>query len=230
MGAVMEEEIIRTCLAMNANGLNTGKAGNVSARNDSGFLITASGVPYEQMKPSDVVQMDLDGGYFGDVLPSSEWRMHMDIYRARPEAQAVVHTHAPHATAISCLRKDVPAFHYMIGVTGGATLRCAPYASFGTSELSEAMVEAIKGRNACLLANHGMICFGSNLQAALALAVEVEALCQQYILARQLGAPVILDDAEMEDILRRFKTYGKQASEIGAGEDPAFLPPVRRDS
>ena len=225
----MEEDIIRTCLAMNENGLNTGKAGNVSARNEAGFMISASGVPYDQMKPSDVVQMDLEGGYYGDILPSSEWRMHMDIYRARPEAMAVVHTHAPHATAISCLRKDVPAFHYMIGVTGGATLRCAPYASFGTAELSEAMVEAIEGRNACLLANHGMICFGPSLEAALALAVEVEALCQQYILARQLGKPTILDDAEMQDILRRFKTYGKQSSEIGADEDPAFLPPVRRD-
>ena len=225
----MEEDIIRTCLAMNENGLNTGKAGNVSARNEAGFMISASGVPYDQMKPSDVVQMDLEGGYYGDILPSSEWRMHMDIYRARPEAMAVVHTHAPHATAISCLRKDVPAFHYMIGVTGGATLRCAPYASFGTAELSEAMVEAIEGRNACLLANHGMICFGPSLETALALAVEVEALCQQYILARQLGKPTILDDAEMQDILRRFKTYGKQSSEIGADEDPAFLPPVRRD-
>lgn len=227
---MIEEEIIRTCLAMNANGLNTGKSGNVSARNEAGFLITASGVAYEVMEPSDIVQMDLEGGYFGATLPSSEWRMHMDIYRARPEAAAVVHTHAPHATAISCLRADIPAFHYMIGVCGGASLRCAPYASFGTAELSSAMLEAIEGRNACLLANHGMICFGRDLAAALALAVEVENLCRQYILARQLGDPTILDDAEMQEILRRFKTYGKQASEMGSQEDPAFLPPLRRDT
>lgn len=225
----MEDEIISTCLAMNANGFNVGKAGNVSVRNDVGFLITASGVAYEDMKPSDIVQMDLEGGYFGAVLPSSEWRMHMDIYRAHPEASAVVHAHAPHATALSCLREDIPAFHYMIGVTGGSTIRCSRYASFGTEELSATMLEAIKGRNACLLANHGMICFGQNLKAALALAVEVETLCRQYILARQIGVPVVLDEVEMQDILQRFRTYGKQASEMEADEAPAFLPPVRRD-
>lgn len=224
------KQVIRTCLAMNKNGLNTGKSGNVSVRNEAGFLISASGVAYEKMKPSDVVQMDLEGGYFGTVLPSSEWRMHMDIYREHPEAGAIVHAHAPHATAISCLRKDVPAFHYMIGITGGATLRCAPYASFGTADLSIAMLQAIKGRNACLLANHGMICFARDLQAALALAVEIEALCQQYILACQIGDPAILDDLEMQEILVRFKAYGKSGEELNAKERPAFLPPVRRDS
>lgn len=223
------KKVIRTCLAMNKIGLNAGKSGNVSQRRGEGFIISASGVAYEAMKPKDIVQMDLEGGYFGSVLPSSEWRMHMDIYRARPEAGAIVHVHSPHATAISCMREDVPPFHYMIGVTGGTTIRCAPYASFGTSELSEAMLKAIEGRNACLLANHGMICFAGDLDAALALAVEIEVLCQQYILARQLGDPVILDDAEMQDILLRFKTYGKSAAELSSGEDPAFSPPERRD-
>ena len=227
---MIENEIMSTCLAMSANGLNTGKAGNVSVRSEAGFLITASGVPYDKMKPSDIVRMDLQGGYYGSVLPSSEWRMHMDIYRARSEASAVVHAHAPCATALSCLREDIPAFHYMIGVTGGATLRCSSYASFGTEELSEAMLEAIDGRNACLLANHGMICFAQNLQDALALAVEIEALCHQYILARQIGDPVLLSDAEMKGILQRFKAYGKQPSEMDVGETPAFLPPVRRDA
>ena len=221
--------VIQTCLAMNDCGLNTGKSGNVSVRNDAGFLITASGVAYSDMKPEDVVQMDLDSGYSGDILPSSEWRMHMDIYAARPEAQAIVHVHSPYATAVSCLRQDVPAFHYMIGVTGGASLRCADYESFGTAELSKAMVKAIKDRNACLLANHGMICFAATLEAALALGVEVEMLCKQYVLARELGDPVILSNAEMQDILGRFKTYGKASSDLAAGEDPAFLPPTRRD-
>lgn len=227
---MLQKEVIRTCLAMNAQGLNTGKSGNVSVRNEDGFLITASGVAYDAMKPEHVVQMDLDGGYTGPVLPSSEWRMHMDIYRARPEAGAVVHTHAAYATAVSCLRADIPAFHYMIAVAGGSTLRCAPYASFGTAELSQNMLDALEDRSACLLANHGMICFGIDLPKTLALAVEVETLCTQYILARQLGTPVVLDDAEMADILRRFKTYGKQPSEMDIDEDLAFLPPVRRDA
>ena len=225
----MHDEIIATCLAMNEAGLNAGTAGNVSTRNKAGFLITASGVAYESMTSSDIVQMDLDGGYFGSVLPSSEWRMHMDIYRARPEASAVVHVHAPHATALSCLRKDVPAFHYMMGVTGGDTLRCSRYAGFGTEELSQAMLDAIENRNACLLANHGMICFGADLASALALAVEVETLCQQYILACQAGEPIVLSDADMADILKRFKGYGKQPEELAEGDTPSFLPPVRRD-
>lgn len=227
---MLQHEVIRTCLSMNEQGLNTGKSGNVSVRNADGFLITASGIAYETMAPEHVVQMDLEGGYQGALLPSSEWRMHMDIYRARPEAGAIVHTHAAHATAVSCLRQDVPAFHYMIAVAGGSTLRCASYASFGTAELSDAMLSAMKDRSACLLANHGMICFGTDLPNALALAVEVETLCKQYILARQLGDPVILDDAEMDDILRRFKAYGKQPGEMSKIKDLAFLPPVRRDA
>ncbi|MEM6889330.1 MAG: class II aldolase/adducin family protein [Pseudomonadota bacterium] len=227
---MLQQDVIRTCLAINETGLNTGKSGNVSVRNDDGFLISASGVAYEAMQPSDVVQMDLDGGYVGPVLPSSEWRMHMDIFRARPEAGAIVHTHSAHATAISCLREDVPAFHYMIGITGGASLRCAPYASFGTADLSDVMLKAIEDRNACLLANHGMICFAKTVDAALALAIEVETLCKQYVLARMLGDPVILEASEMEEILMRFKSYGKSPAELADDAPPAFLPPVRRDA
>lgn len=221
--------VIQTCLDMNETGLNIGKSGNVSFRNNGGFLISGSGICYADMTPGDIVQMDLDGGYFGDVLPSSEWRMHLDLYSKRPEAQAVVHVHSPYATAVSCLRKDVPAFHYMIGLTGGASLRCAKYASFGTAELSIEMLKAMEGRNACLLANHGMICFAASLDAALALGVEIEMLCKQYVLACQLGKPINLDDNEMSNILERFKTYGKNSSELEGDESPAFLPPVRRD-
>ena len=208
--AELREAVIGTCRAMNARGLNQGTSGNVSVRNAQGFLLTPSGVPYDDMTPDQIVQMDLDAGYRGDWLPSSEWRMHSDIYRVRPDAGAVVHTHSIHATALSCLRQDIPAFHYMIAVAGGATLRCADYATFGTQALSDAMLQALDGREACLLANHGMICFGPTLDKALWLAGEVEALCHQYVVARQAGDPVVLDDAEMVEIQRRFASYGSQ--------------------
>lgn len=224
------QAVIDTCLEMNALGINQGTSGNVSVRQGEGFLITPSGVPYDVMSPDSVVAMDLDGGYSGDWLPSSEWRMHMDLYRARPEAGAVVHTHSTYATALSCLRHDVPAFHYMIGVTGGASLRCADYATFGTQGLSDAMLKALEGRTACLLGNHGMIGFGPTLAKALWLAVEIEALCKQYFIACQAGEPVILDDAEMQTVLARFKTYGKQAGELAEGDAPAVEAPVRRDA
>ncbi|MEM8629607.1 MAG: class II aldolase/adducin family protein [Pseudomonadota bacterium] len=224
------KDLIAHCQRMNALGINQGTSGNISLRNKRGFLISASGVPYDAMEPAHAVQMDLDGGYTGAVLPSSEWRMHLDIYRSRPEASAVVHTHSPHATALACLREDVPAFHYMIGVTGGASLRCSAYASFGTEALSEAMLVALEDRRACLLGNHGMICFHDTLPKALALAVEVEALCQQYAIARQTGEPVILSDAEMTDILKRFGAYGKQPDELEDGQVVAFEPPLRRDA
>ena len=226
----LRRDVIRICQEMNAIGINQGTSGNVSVRNDDGFLITASGVAYSDMASDQVVQMDLEGGYWGPILPSSEWRMHMDIYLTRPEAKAIVHVHSPHATALSCLREDIPAFHYMIGVCGGANLRCAEYASFGTADLSAAMLQAIEGRNACLLANHGMICFAKNLERGLALAVEIETLCQKYILARQCGSPVILEQGEMAKILRRFRAYGRQAEELAEDEVLAFEPPVRRDA
>ena len=225
----LRKSVIDTCLQMNACGINQGTSGNVSVRTGDGFLITPSGVPYDRMTPAQVVQMDLDGGYIGDWLPSSEWRMHHDIYRVRPEAGAIVHTHSTYATALAATRTEVPAFHYMIGVTGGATLRCAGYATFGTQALSDTMLEALEGRSACLLANHGMICFGADLARALWLAVEVEALCKQYFIACQAGTPVILDDDQMADVLARFGSYGKQPDELADGDVAAVSPPVRRD-
>ncbi|MEM8571451.1 MAG: class II aldolase/adducin family protein [Pseudomonadota bacterium] len=225
----LAQEIIDTCLAMNAMGINQGTSGNVSARCGAGFLITPSGVPYAETTPAQIVEMDLDGGYHGDWLPSSEWRMHHDLFAARPEAQAIVHTHSTYATALSCLRVEVPAFHYMIGVTGGTTLRCSGYASFGTQALSDTMLVALEDRTACLLANHGMICFGNSLSKALWLAQEVETLCKQYFLACQAGMPVILDDDEMTRVLARFKTYGKQPEDLMEGDAPAVEAPVRRD-
>ena len=222
-------EVIETCLKMNAEGINQGTSGNVSVRTDDGFLITASGIPYDKMKPEHIVEMDLDGGYRGDYLPSTEWRMHMDIFKHRREAQAIVHTHSIYATALACLRKDIPPFHYMIGVGGGTTIRCSGYAEFGTQELSDTMLKAMDGRTACLLANHGQIVFGANLDKALWLAGEVETLSQQYWAALQAGTPVILDESQMTTVLARFKTYGKQPGELGKNEAHAVFAPKRRD-
>jgi L-fuculose-phosphate aldolase len=226
----LRREIIDTCLKMNGAGINQGTSGNVSARTERGFLITPSGIPYEDMTPEQIVEMDLDGGYRGELLPSSEWRMHLDIMRSRPEAGAIIHTHAVHATALSSLRKDIPAFHYMIGVGGGTTIRCADYATFGTEALSRNMLKALEGRTACLLANHGMICFAPNLKKALWLATEVETLARQYWCACQAGKPVVLSDGEMRGVLARFKTYGKQPHEMKDGDAPAVEAPVRRDA
>ena len=206
----LRRAVIETCLKMNALGINQGTSGNASVRTNEGFLITPSGVPYEDTAPEQIVAMTLEGEVQSDWRPSSEWRMHRDIYAARPEAQAVVHTHAVHATALSCLRLEVPAFHYMIAVAGGSSLRCATYATFGTEALSRNMLKALEGRRACLLANHGMICFGPNLEKALWLAGEVETLCRQYIAAKQLGEPTLLSQAEMKRVLALFENYGKQ--------------------
>jgi L-fuculose-phosphate aldolase len=205
----LRKQIIATALAMNAPGINRGTSGNVSARWESGFLITPSGLPYEDTKPSDIVFVDAAGNARGKRLPSSEWRFHHDIYRSRSDAHAIVHTHASFATTLACLGKNVPAFHYMIAVAGGDSIRCAPYATFGTQQLSTNALNALKDRKACLLANHGMITTGSNLDKALALTVEVEALCEQYWRALQIGKPAILSAKEMRTVLKKFATYGQ---------------------
>lgn len=225
----LRKQVISTCLKMNEEGINQGTSGNVSVRTDEGFLITASGVPYHKMKPEHVVEMDFDGGYFGPYLPSTEWRMHMDILKHRPEARAVVHTHSIYATALACLRKDIPPFHYMIGIGGGIDIRCSDYAEYGTQALSEVMLKAMEGRSACLLGNHGQIVFGYNLENALWRAGEVEAISHQYWAALQAGKPVILTDAQMTTVLARFKTYGKQPEDLGKGDALSVIGPERRD-
>ena len=206
----LSRQIIDTCLAMNAQALNQGSAGNVSARFESGFLITPSGLAYEKLEPRDIVLVGLDGESRDPLEPSSEWRMHRDIYHHRPDAGAVLHAHSTFATALSCLRLDIPAFHYMIAVAGGKDIRCADYALFGTQELSDRMLTALEGRRACLLGTHGMICYHDNLEGALRLGIEVETLARQYWHARQAGEPVILDDEQMRQVIERFATYGKQ--------------------
>lgn len=194
---------------MNTVGINRGTSGNVSARWKNGFLITPSGRRYEDTRPVDIVFVDASGTARGKWAPSSEWRFHHDIYRNRADVHAVVHTHSSFATTLACLRKNVPAFHYMVAVAGGDDIRCAPYATFGTQQLSDHALGALKGRKACLLANHGMIATGPDLDKALALAVEVEALCEQYWRALQLGRPKILSVREMRTVLQKFSTYGK---------------------
>lgn len=206
----LSRRVIDTCLAMNTLGINQGSAGNVSARFESGFLITPSGLPYERLQPRDIVFVGLDGESRGVLEPSSEWRMHRDIYLARTDAGAVLHAHSTFATALSCLRLDIPAFHYMIAVAGGKDIRCADYALFGTQELSDKMLAALEGRRACLLGTHGMICFDGDLERVLRLGVEVETLARQYWYARQAGEPVILSDEQMQQVHERFATYGKQ--------------------
>ena len=208
----LRRAIVDTCLRMNAEGLNTGTSGNVSVRVPGGMLVTPSGVPYAETAPGQVVHVAADGSWSGDWRPSSEWRMHLAIYAARREAQAVVHVHSAHATALACLRRGIPAFHYMVAVAGGPDIRCADYATFGTQALSDAMLTALQGRSACLLANHGQIAFGPSLDRALWLAGEVEALARQLIAAETLGPPVILPDDEMARVLALFADYGHQSA------------------
>ncbi|NRG19325.1 class II aldolase/adducin family protein [Rhizobiales bacterium] len=224
----LRRDIIETARALPREGLTKGTSGNVSARWGGGFLVTPSGVPYDALREEMIVPMDLDGGYRGDFLPSSEWRMHLDIYRANETAGAVVHCHSPRATALSCLRRPIPAFHYMVAVAGGDTIECADYATFGTAELSEKMIAALGTRLACLLANHGQIAYGPTLAKALWLAGEVEALADQYLSALIAGEPVLLPAEEMERVLKKFSSYGKQADEIAQGETPAFDMPAKR--
>ena len=192
-----------------AAGLNQGTSGNVSARSRSGFLITPSGRDMTGLGTADVVPVAMDGAAPEGLKPSSEWRFHRDIYAAFPEADAIVHAHSPFAVALACLRRDIPPFHYMVAMAGGPDIRCAPYATFGTQALSDAVLEALKDRRACLMANHGLVAWGRDLEGALALALEVEALCGQYLRCLQVGEPVLLNDAQMAEVLVKFKDYGK---------------------
>lgn len=212
----LREGVIATARAMNAEGINRGTSGNVSARwrtdGFDGYLITPSAVAYDDLLPVDIVAMPLAGeaaDAIGTRPPSSEWRFHRDIYRAREDAGAIVHAHSPFATSLACLRRGVPAFHYMVAIAGGTDIRCAPYATFGTQALSDHAVAALEGRRACLLANHGAIAVGGLLREALALAKEVENLAEMYWRALQVGTPILLDDAEMEAVLFKFRGYGR---------------------
>jgi len=207
--AGLRRAIVETARRMAAAGLVRGRAGNVSARTAAGLLITPSGLTPAGMRPSDIVPMGLDGSWEGALKPSSEWRFHCAILARWPEAGAVVHAHPPFATALACLRRPIPAFHYMVAKAGGPSIRCAGYATFGTAALADRVVAALEGRRACLLANHGMVAIGADLEGAFELAVEVEELAEQYCRALQIGRPRLLSAAEMRRVATRFAGYGR---------------------
>lgn len=207
----LRRQMVAACRSFAERGLSHGTSGNLSVRVPEGLLITPSAVPYRLMEPQDIVLLRADGTWQGPLKPSSEWRIHRDVLAARPEVGAVVHTHSTAATALACHHRGIPAFHYMVAVAGGADIRCAPYATFGTAALSEAALAALTDRMACLLAHHGQVALGPTLEAALALAVEVETLALQYLAACQLGPPPLLDGAEMARVLAAFRDYRSSA-------------------
>ena len=204
----LAEAVIATAREMGARGINHGRSGNVSTRTATGMLVTPSSVAYDELTPDDVVAVDADGSWrvANDRRPSSEWRFHLDVLAARPEAAAVVHAHPINATALACHRRGIGSFHYMVAMAGGHDIRCADYATFGTPELSANVVSALDGRRACLLANHGVVAIGPSLGAALDLAVEVEVLAGQYLAALAIGEPVALTAAEMDEVLAKMAT------------------------
>ncbi|WP_019624238.1 L-fuculose-phosphate aldolase [Thioalkalivibrio thiocyanoxidans] len=206
--SALRQAIIDTALETNRRGLNQGTSGNVSARLGDGMLITPSGVPYEALRPEDLVAVDAQGHWSDHQKPSSEWHFHRAILQARPELNAVVHVHSTYASVVAIQGRDIPALHYMVAAAGGNSIRCAPYATFGTEQLSRYAVAALQDRLACLLANHGMIATGPDLARALWLTEEVELLAQQYVLSLQIGGPQLLNDEEMERVLEKFRDYG----------------------
>ena len=208
----LRRQVVEAARALNASGINQGTSGNVSARIDGGLLITPTSLPYEQMGPGDLVVLNLQGQPLVDHQrrPSSEWRLHADILRSRPEAMAVVHCHSTSATALACHGRGIPPFHYMVAIAGGSDLRCAPYDLFGTQAFSDGALAALQGRQAALLAHHGQVCVGASLQQALRLAIEVETLARMYLQALALGEPPLLSPEQMAAVQHQFATllYG----------------------
>lgn len=215
------QAIIDQCRRMNAIGLNQGTSGNISVRQDDRMLITPSAIPYEAMEPEMIAAMPLDGedgAWDGPLKPSTEWRFHLDIMKGRPEVGAIVHAHAPFCTALAICRKDIPACHYMIATFGGTNVRCSGYATYGTAALSDTVLAALEGRTACLMANHGMIATGADLDEAMARAIELETLARQYYLTLAIGGPVLLSADEMAEAIASFGSYGLQADPGRAGK------------
>lgn len=207
----IRKAMIDTCREMNAIGLNQGTSGNLSHRIEGGLLITPTSLSYDEMKPADIVEMGFDGAYEGRRRPSSEWRFHRDILKKRTDAAVVLHTHSIYATTLAVLEKDIPAFHYMVAVAGGTDIRCSPYACFGTQELSDAALKALKDRSACLLGHHGLIVIADSFEKALWRAVEIETLAKMYVHALAIAEPPRLSDAEMAQVIEQIKrmSYGQ---------------------
>lgn len=226
----LRQAIVAACREMNASGLNQGTSGNISARLGGRLLITPSGVPYDELAPEMLAALPIEGDYGaweGPLKPSSEWRFHLDLMRARPELGAIVHAHAPFATALAIARRPIPPVHYMIAAFGGPDIRCADYATFGTEALSRAVLAAMEGRNGCLMANHGMLAAGPTLARAMWLAVELEALARQYVTTLMIGGPVLLSDAEIAEARAAFASYGLRESPAQS-KAPRRLAPAAR--
>lgn len=208
----LRQDMIAQCRALNASGLNQGTSGNISARHGDMMLITPSAVPYDEMIPEMIAAMPLDperhGSWEGPLKPSTEWRFHLDVMVRRSDVGAVVHAHPTYCTTLAILRLPIPACHYMIAAFGGTDVRCAGYATFGTAELSVLALQALEGRSACLLANHGMIALGTTLRKAMWTAVELETIARQYYLSLQVGDPHILSDEEIAETMQKFGSYG----------------------
>ena len=204
------QALVDAMQALDAAGLNFGSTGNASVRSADGLLITPTGVRPADLDPKRMVKVTRKGTWRGKWRPSSEWQMHAAVYAAYPGAGAIVHTHADHCTALSCLRRGIPAFHYMMAAFGGDGVRCSGYATFGTKALGDRIVAAMRGRNACLIANHGMLCHAATAERAVANAIRLEALARQYLLALAAGNPVRLDRRQMADVRLRYATYGQQ--------------------
>jgi L-fuculose-phosphate aldolase len=214
------------CRELLRRGLTPGTSGNISIREGtSGFFVSPTGMPYESLTPQDIPLVGFDGRWFGRRRPSSEWRFHRDILQARPEIGAIVHTHSTYATALASIGRGIPAFHYMVAVAGGVDIRCAPYRTFGSQALSDVAVRALESRSACLLANHGAIALGADLTAALALAAEVEDLAHKYCATLAVGEARLLGDAEMQRVIEKFRTYGRQEAPEPGLEFGGLAPP-----
>lgn len=208
--AQLRKEVVRVARLLEPMRLSRGKSGNVSARTRKGFFVTPTGVPYASLEPRQLVELDLDGNVLrGKLAPSSEWRIHADIYRARPEARAVVHAHPPYATAFAIAGVPLEAVHYMIAIGGGHDVRIARYATFGTKALSKNVLAALRERQACLMAHHGIVALGASVEGALRVADEVEGVAEMQFLARTIGNAPALPRAEMARVAAKFKTYGQ---------------------
>jgi L-fuculose-phosphate aldolase len=212
--SALRQELVDTAKAMSRSGLSPGRSGNVSARFQDGMLITPSGLAYDEMGPSDTVFVGSDGSVApGQRAPSTEWHFHLAAYRARPDMNALVHTHSLYATVLACAGKSIPPFHYMVAVAGGSDIPLVPYATFGTPELAAHVAEGLRSRKACLMAHHGQVAMGTSLAAALELAQEVEVLADQYFKVLSLGQPQLLPETEMTAVLEKFRSYGRAAIE-----------------
>jgi L-fuculose-phosphate aldolase len=220
--ADLRQGIVDACREMNQNGLNQGTSGNLSHRIPDGMLITPTSLPYERMRAEDVVAMDFAMNYDGIHRPSSEWRFHRDILQARADVNVVLHTHSTFSTVLAVHERGIPCFHYMVAVAGGTDIRCSPYACFGTQVLSDYVVKALEGRNACLLGHHGLIVTAQTIERALWLAVEVETLAKMYVHALAIGEPPHLSEAEMAQVHEQMKrmSYGQAPDLDGVGDVP----------